>query len=417
MHRFFTSVLAGALVLTAVVCSDLPVGLDPSQLQIVGAKHFACAVRAHGSNAPLASPSWNALTRDLVAKYRTDPSARPYALVGLAQHAAVTLAEDRSSGRCPSSRAAVAAASVSVLTYLYSTESGALEARLEAQHAHDAASSLGSERDLVAGEKVGREAAALVIAYARTDGSDAVWTGTVPVGPGLWFSSAKPAAPPATPTLAQTRAWFLSSNDQFRPAPPPAFGSPQFLEALAEVKSAQTTRTPAQLELAKKWSLSGGTYRIQGYWNVVATELATQYDLRERAATHALALVNMAMHDATVACWDAKYTYWFIRPSQADPSIVSAIPLSNHPSYPSSHSCSSAAGATVLGVLFPAEVARLGAMADEVAMSRLYGGVHYRFDNEVGLSLGASVGRLAIEHDVDLTLIGATGERAVKVHE
>lgn len=401
------ALLSIAATLAAAACSTDATGPSPAPAPppLVASKHFSCAVRSRKGADELASPSWNALTRDYVAKYRTDPSARPYALVGLAQYAAVVAAQDRSVGLCPSSRAAVAGASAAVLAYLYPSEAANLTTLVHQQQTADAA--LADARALAAGETIGRQAATLVIAYARADGSDAAWTGTVPVGPGLWFSSANPPAPPATPILAQTRAYFLTANDQFRPAAPPAFGSPAFLSALAEVKAIQTARTPAQLDVAKKWSLSGGTYRLQGHWNIVATDLAADYDLNERDATHVLALASMAMHDAGVACFDAKYTYWFIRPSQADKTIVPAISLSNHPSYPSSHSCTAAAASTVLGALFPDEAAGLGATVNEIAMSRLYGGVHYRFDNEAGISLGTTVGRLAVERDVDLRLIGA----------
>lgn len=421
--------LATAALLAAVGCADAIAAPDPSGVRLPpqSQRHFSCAVRVRHASDDLASPRWHQITRDLVTKYRTDPSARPYALVSLAQYAAVVSAQDRSTGGCPSSRAAVAGASAAVLTYLYPAEAGTIAAALAAQQSADAAPAAQRsagvaalvENDpgvglpkhddaaaLSAGEQIGREAAQLVIAYARADGSSATWTGAVPAGPGYWFSSATPPAPVATPILAQTRPYFLTTNSQFRPAPPPGFGSPEFLAALAEVKSVTAARTPDQLAIAKEWSLSGGTYRLQGHWNLVGAGLAAAHGLREREATHALALLGMAMHDASVACWDAKLAYWLIRPSQVDPTISVGISLSNHPSYPSSHACTAGAADAVLGALFGEDAGTLTAMADEIALSRLYGGVHYRFDNDTGLAMGRAVGGLAIGRDIDLAILG-----------
>jgi len=107
------------------------------------------------------------------------------------------------------------------------------------------------------------------------------------------------------------------------------------------------------------------------------------------------------MNDASIGCFDAKYTYWLLRPSQADTAVRLAIELPNHPSYPSSHSCTSGAGAEVLLTMFPTERARLRALADEIGLSRLYAGIHYRFDIDAGLVLGERAARLTM--DVDRT--------------
>ena len=101
-----------------------------------------------------------------------------------------------------------------------------------------------------------------------------------------------------------------------------------------------------------------------------------------------------------MACHDTKYTYWLIRPSQADPAIKTPIGLPNHPSYPSNHGCLSGAVAYVLADLFPDQAERLAAMADEAGESRLYAGIHYRFDKDVGLSIARQVADLALASDV-----------------
>ena len=109
----------------------------------------------------------------------------------------------------------------------------------------------------------------------------------------------------------------------------------------------------------------------------------------------------MAMMDANIACHDAKFTYWLIRPYRADPAITTPIGRPQHPSHPSNHACMSGTAAYVLGVLFPDEARRLATMADEAGESRLYAGIHYRFDKDAGLGIARQVAALALSHDVD----------------
>jgi membrane-associated phospholipid phosphatase len=100
----------------------------------------------------------------------------------------------------------------------------------------------------------------------------------------------------------------------------------------------------------------------------------------------------MAGFDVTNACFDAKFAYYLIRPSQVDNTIPLPVGLPNHPSYPSGHSCQTAAYVTVLASMFPEESVRLFAMVTEAGLSRNYGGLHYAFDCEVGQQLGHDVG-------------------------
>jgi membrane-associated phospholipid phosphatase len=390
MRQSQTNTLLGTAAAAAILaaCSG----------DVVAPSTPACQLAANKSTDSVASVKWNEVTRAMVVKYKTDPSARPYAVVSVAQYLAALAAEKSSNSPCPSMRAATAAASAAALSYLYPGETDSLEARLQRQIAADEAKGLGGQASGVA---LGRSAAEPLIAFVKTDGLTAAWSGSVPTGPGMWFSSSKPPAPPATPMLGKMRPYFMTAGSQFRPAAPPAYGSAEFLAALAEVKTVAASRTADQLQSAQKWALSSGTYRTQGHWNVVASDLVSARGLREKEATHLLAVLNTAMNDASIACFDAKYTYWLIRPSQADTTIALAIGLPNHPSYPSSHSCTSGAASTVLGTLYPSEATRLAAMADEIGMSRLYAGIHYRFDISTGLEIGKSVGRLATQIDHD----------------
>ena len=113
------------------------------------------------------------------------------------------------------------------------------------------------------------------------------------------------------------------------------------------------------------------------------------------------AVLNAAASDAVIACFEAKYHYWSIRPSQADTTLVLAdsVSLPNFPSYPSGHACSAGAFDGVLAAYFPQDRAEFRRIAEEQAMSRLYGGIHYRFDNDGGLALGRTVAKYDVERE------------------
>jgi membrane-associated phospholipid phosphatase len=239
-------------------------------------------------------------------------------------------------------------------------------------------------------DSLGRAAAAQVFARVQGDGDGAAWQGNLPTGSGMWTSA--PDMKPMGATWGQVRPWVLARADQFRPAPPPAVGTPAFTRALAEVRSAVANLTPAQRASAVKWAATG----MPTYWNEVAVDLITKDRVPGPRAIEVLTALNVALMDANIACFDAKYHYWGIRPSQADTTIELPVPLPNFPAYPSGHACLSEAAATVLGHYFPAQRAQLLATSQEVGMARLYGGVHYRHDNEVGAAMGRQVAQAVL---------------------
>jgi membrane-associated phospholipid phosphatase len=382
---------AGALAITlAAACGDSSTVVAPST---------AATTLAAENAQPVATVGWNETARSMVMKYNTSAPAtiRLFALLTVAQYNAIVDAEQAKERDVhPATRGAVAGASAAVLSYIYPQEAAYFAGLVDQQETSAPAPGSGHD-DFAAGETIGRAVAATVIARAQTDGFFAPFTGTVPVCAGCWVPV---PTPPAFATLGQAKTFFLTSGSQFRPAPPPAFGSAAFNAALAEVRQIADTRTAQQDSIAKFWALPAGTVSAQGYLNKVGSELVMQYHLSEREAAHRLALMNMAAYDLIVASHEAKYHYWLIRPSQADPLIVRAIGLPSFPSYPSNHSGLVGSAATVLGTLFPAERARLEAMAEEGAISRLFGGIHYRFDTEAGLALGRNVAAWALAHDV-----------------
>jgi membrane-associated phospholipid phosphatase len=222
------------------------------------------------------------------------------------------------------------------------------------------------------------------------------------VGPGYWVPT-PPAYvyPPLEPLAGTWRTWNLESGSQFRPGPPPAYGSPLFLAELNEVYSVSVALTEEQRRVADYWADGAGTVAPPGHWNVIALDLVRTAGWSTLRTARLFSALNTAQADAFIACWDAKYTYWSLRPITAvrrliDPSWSSYIVTPPFPSYTSGHSTTSGAASTVLAAFFPAKAAELAAMAEEAAVSRLYGGIHYRSDNEVGLAVGRRVGGVAV---------------------
>lgn len=347
-----------------------------------------------------AAVHWNEIARDMVATTMasTPFAIRGYAIMSVAQyHAAITAADDRDRGDRASVHAAISAASVTVLSYLFPAHAAHLEEKL-ADYLVRADKPGRGDGNVELGIALGRAAGEEMVQRALTDDFFAPWTGSVPTGPGIWYSSTVPPTPPAGAAFGQALPFLLSRTDEFRPAPPPAFDSPEFASAVAEVRQYSDNRTPAQDSIAKFWHLPPGTYAPPGYWNEEAADLARKYRLDERAAAHVLALTNVAMYDGLLASHEAKYHYWLLRPSQADAGITLSVGLPNFPAYPSNHATISAAAAKILGFMFPQERDRLHGRAVEAADSRVIGGIHYRFDGDAGLALGRKVAEWTIAH-------------------
>ena len=113
-------------------------------------------------------------------------------------------------------------------------------------------------------------------------------------------------------------------------------------------------------------------------------------------AARIYAVLSTAYYDALVACWDAKYAYWGIRPFQFDTSFKSMITTPNFPGYPSGHATFAGTASRILGAFFPEDAAVYEAQAEEAASSRLWAGVHFRVDNDAGLRLGRAIAAAAL---------------------
>ena len=391
MSRRLLSVLAAVAGLAA--CTDA------SRLPTVPVAATSAARAGGGNDAAdrvTAAALWNQRTRAIIGRRggSANAAARAFALVSVAQYDAVISAEDtKVRGLHPSEAAASSAASAAVLAALYPAEQGFIDTQLAADAAYFP--TLPSERDadFAAGAAVGRAVAAALVAYAATDGSKATWDGSR--GPGGWTPI---SLPPQDAAWGSVRPWLMSSGSQFHPVDPPAIGSPQYLTDLAEVRSYSDRRTPAQLAIAQFWASGYGAGGPAGYFGALATQLGTSQHLDERRMSRVLAVMHMAIMDASIGCYQAKYEYWYIRPYQADPAITvaSGVNRPNFPGYPSAHSCLSSAAAGVLAGFFPAATDDLHAQVEEAGVSRIYAGLHFRFDVTAGQTLGYSVAELAL---------------------
>ena len=303
----------------------------------------------------------------------------------------------------PSEDAVLAGVTVAMLQVLF--PAAVEEATTRGADEREAAllSGKASSSDLAAGLALGRSVAALVLARMATDGTGnaignaALWTALADSararGETPWLSLDTPARPPMLPAFGAVRTWNMTSAELVAARPPAPYptASAQMKAEVAEVRRTTERLTREQRAIAQRWNDGAGTYTPPGHWNDIAADHIRDARFSEVRAARAFALLNMAMHDASVACWEAKYTYFNPRPSQLDPAIRTDIGLPNFPAYPSGHSTFSAAASGVLGYLFPGEAARFRVMADEAGMSRLYGGIHYRLDIDQGKAHGDRV--------------------------
>ncbi len=304
------------------------------------------------------------------------------------------LVDEDATSSYPSDHAAAAAAAAAVLSYLFPNDDTLGLHRLERQ-VGDAriAAGVAFRSDVDAGYAIGRAVAARVIARAASDGSGSPWTGTAPADAWAWKPTPpKRTAIPFDPTAGSWRTWVIPSGAAFRPPPPPLPGSAQFVADLAELLDIARTRTAAQADTARYWATDAPSSR----WEVFMDDEIRAHNLGPMHAARAMALASVAMSDAMIACWDAKFYYWLERPITADTTLATALSTPPFPSYTSGHSTQSAAAGEAFAYLFPDKAAYYRARADEASRSRVLAGIHYRFDVVAGEELGRRVGQAVV---------------------
>jgi len=215
----------------------------------------------------------------------------------------------------------------------------------------------------------------------------------------------------------------MTSGDQFRPGPPPSLTSDVWKRDFEEIKVLgamnDSKRSVEQSAIAKFWEATAPAV----YWPVARSVAnAPGRDITDNARF--LAVAAMAMDDALIAVFDAKYTYNFWRPITAirnaegdgrDAGWLPYVDTPMHPEYPCAH-CIVAAS---LGAVLQAEIGKgptptltsssttangavrrwstVAEFTQEVSMARIYDGVHYRNSTEVGDAMGKKIGELALK--------------------
>ncbi|MCI0389071.1 MAG: phosphatase PAP2 family protein [Acidobacteria bacterium] len=288
----------------------------------------------------------------------------------------------------PSEHAAAAQAAATVLAYFLPAEAQSFQTMAEQAGWSRVVAGLQYPSDYHAGLTLGRTVAEKVIAKAKADGSDEVWTGTVPTGPCKWIGTN-----PGNVTAANWTPLLLTSPSQFRPAPPPACDSPEVLAETADVRN--FPRSFVTNYKAFYWQSPEGIFQFP-YRHADKWIFEDRLDQNPPRAARVYALIGAVLFDAWIASQDGKFTYWYIRPHQLDSGIVPLFPVPNFPSYPSNHSTFSTARTEILAYLFPTRADFIRAIGKEAGDSRIWAGIHYQMDNVAGVELGKSVAQVFI---------------------
>src|SRR5688500_17700640 len=304
---------------------------------------------------------------------------RPRPFVADGKIKAYTIKPESPSYPCEHSVAAGVA--VTILSKFYPKLADSVNRMAQQLMASRIAAGVAFPSDTKAGFDLGKRIAEKEIEHTKDFVSTAQWDGKIPDKPGLWRGKFA-----MYPMAGQNKTVVLESGSEFRPGPPPDFAKE--MEEMKKYK--QTSR-----------SLSNAFYWANQSWfmdNLTKKMFEQNLQMNPPRAARINAVVNVASYDAFIACWDAKYAYWGIRPSQYDttyrPAILMTPPF---PGYPSGHAAISGTMAEIYSYFFPDEKELFHQKAKEAAESRFQAGIHFRSDNDVALVLGKKVAVKVIE--------------------
>jgi membrane-associated phospholipid phosphatase len=330
-----------------------------------------------------------------------------------------------------SQEAAASAAAFKVLVSLFPNGAQSFE-QLHESILEEIRDSPRKHRGLEWGESVAEK----VLLWRATDGFDAVVPAPPSSEPGDWRPTTPAYAPYLLPQWGFVKPFAIPRIDFFRPGGPPALTSAKYAADYNEVKALgekdESTRTPEQTQIALFWADGAGTSTPPGHWNLIAQDVSAARRNTMQQNARLFALLNVAMADAAICAWDAKYHYNFWRPVTAirmgnidgnpetvpDPDWEPLIITPPFPDYISGHSTFSGAAAAVLSLFYrtprlsfttgtestelpPGTVRRFRGFletAAEAALSRMYGGIHFRSANEDGLKSGLAIGGWTFTH-------------------
>jgi membrane-associated phospholipid phosphatase len=281
----------------------------------------------------------------------------------------------------PCEHSVTAAAAATMLAYFFPAKADSILTMAHAASQSRIDAGIQFPSDVEAGWKLGEAVAKRIIEKAKNDGSAAKWNGSMNKDPKKWIGKF-----PMGITLPLFSLVVLRSADQFRPAPPPDFESE--MKELKNFKQTFDSRSTAFY-----WA-SRGTI-----WNDLANQKMFENRMSDDAPAVAriYAVLNTAYHDMAIAVFDAKYTYWGIRPFQYDSTYKPLITTPPFPGYPSGHAAGAATSGAVLEYFFPEDAKEFQRLAQDCADSRFYAGIHFRTDNETALVMGRAIGKYIVE--------------------
>ena len=390
-----------------------------------------CAASVRAACADVVT-DWNSAALNAIRLERTTPpqAARALAILHVSIFDAINgferdfeayFVKDRPRGDGSQDAAAVAAAH-QVLTSLVQASAASLDALRE--------SSLARIKDgppKQRGVEWGELVAARTLAWRAGDNSDAIVAPPVGSGAGAWIATPPGFVAYLLPQWGEVSPFAMPSNAHFRPLGPPSLASAEYAAELNEVKAlgaaTGSSRTAAQQQIALFWADGAGTETPAGHWNSIAQDVAAARGNTVIENARLFALINVAMADAAICAWEAKYAFNFWRPVTAirnadtdgndatasDPTWSSLIVTPPFPDYVSGHSTFSGAAASVLARFYGTDAiafatdsdflpgvsrtfSSFSAAASEAADSRLYGGIHFRSAGEDGLAAGEEIG-------------------------
>jgi hypothetical protein len=273
------------------------------------------------------------------------------------------------------------------------------------------------------GVALGQRVAEEILRWRAEDGSRRSVRYTPNNTPGLWRPTPPDFRQALLPQWRYVTPFAIPGTRDFLPAIPPALNSPVYTEAFREVRDLgrrdSNMRTPDQTVIAHFWNDGDGTVTPPGHWNRIAQTVSRQRGLSLADNARLFALLNVSLADAGIVCWEGKFGYSYWRPITAiheadldgnpdtapDRTWEPLLTTPPFPSYASGHSTFSGAAATALARFFGTDAIpfRIGsegtpdairdyagfwAAAQEAGRSRIYGGIHYEFDNQEGLRTG-----------------------------
>lgn len=322
-----------------------------------------------------------------------------------------------------SAEAAAVGAGYKVLKELYPGRRAQADAAFSAWQA-----TVPADRATTNGLQLGETVAYLTLAMRASDGSATEIPYIPSEAPGQWRRTPPFYRPPFTPQWRYVDLFALPALEPFVPPPPPPLDSPEYAEAFDEVKALGAKNSPGrtaeQTESAVFWSDFSYTAMPPGHWHEIAAGIARDQGTGLVETARLMALLSLAQADSAIVCWEAKYRYNLWRPvtaiqradedgnpaTEADPTWEQLLAAPPFPAYTSGHSTFSKAGAEMLTLFYGTDAVTftavsdalpgvlrtyhsLAACADEIGMSRIYGGIHFQFDNREGKLTGQRISR------------------------